>query len=374
MIRDLGALFDPASIAVVGASTDPAKWGNAVALQALRGSHRHRVQLVNRSGGEILGRPTVASVGELEAPVDLAVIAVPEAGFEDAVDGVLAKGARAIVAITAGLGEVGAAGRAREDALIARVRAAGAVLVGPNCLGLVDNTTGTYLSSNQFAPGNVAVLSQSGNLAIELDRLFTARGMGISRFVSLGNQADVTLVELIEACATDPAHLRDRRVHRGLPGRSRLRRGGRRRGRRGNAGGGAGRGRETAAARGAQSHTGSLTSDSAVIAAACAVAGAIQVHTPRQLADVLLALQQPAVPRGRRRRGPHRRWRTRGDRLRRGRGGRAGGPGAGRGHPGPAPGRVVVAVPRRQPGRSGRCGGDGSRQLRAGVRGAAGLR
>ena len=53
--RDLTALFDPASIAVVGASTDPAKWGNAVALQALRGSHRHRVQLVNRSGGEILG-------------------------------------------------------------------------------------------------------------------------------------------------------------------------------------------------------------------------------------------------------------------------------------------------------------------------------
>ena len=64
--RDLAALFDPASIAVVGASTDPAKWGNAVALQALRGSHRHRVQLVNRSGGEILGIPTVASVAELD--------------------------------------------------------------------------------------------------------------------------------------------------------------------------------------------------------------------------------------------------------------------------------------------------------------------
>src|ERR1700754_4462970 len=115
--RDLSALFDPDSIAVVGASTDPAKWGNAVALQALRGGHRHRVQLVNRSGGDILRQPTIASVADLEAPIDLAVIAVPEAGFEDAVDGVLAKGARAIVAITAGLGEAGAAGRAREDAL-----------------------------------------------------------------------------------------------------------------------------------------------------------------------------------------------------------------------------------------------------------------
>ena len=156
--------------------------------------------------------------------------------------GVLAKGARAIVAITAGLGEAGAEGRAREDALIARIRDAGAVLVGPNCLGLVDNTTATYLSSNQFAPGSVAVLSQSGNLAIELDRLLVGARTGhISRFVSLGNQADVSLVELIEACAADPATVGDRRLRRGLPRRPRIRRGGRRRGRRRNAGRGAGR-------------------------------------------------------------------------------------------------------------------------------------
>ena len=300
MSRDLSALFDPASIAVVGASADPAKWGNAVAVQALRGADRHRVQLVNRRGGEILASPTVTSVEDLDGPVDLAVIAVPEAGFEDAVDGVLAKGARAIVAITAGLGEAGAQGRTREDALIARVRDAGAVLVGPNCLGLVDNTTATYLSSNQFVPGNVAVLSQSGNLAIELDRLLAARGLGISRFVSLGNQADVSLVELIQACAADPAtsaiavYVEDFRDGRGFVTAA-------------AAAVAAGTpvvvlaaGASTAAARGAQSHTGSLTSDAAVITAACAVAGAIQVRTPRELADVLLALQQPAVPRGRR--------------------------------------------------------------------------
>ena len=111
MTRDLAALFDPAHIVVVGASADPAKWGNAVALQALRGADRHAISLVNRRGGEVLGHPCLTSVEELDGPVDLAVIAVPEAGFEEAVDGVLAKGARAIVAITAGLGESGAAGR-----------------------------------------------------------------------------------------------------------------------------------------------------------------------------------------------------------------------------------------------------------------------
>ena len=298
MSRDLRALFDPASIAVVGASADPTKWGNAVAVQALRGADRHRVQLVNRRGGEIAGCPTVSSVEDLDGPVDLAVIAVPEAGFEEAVHGVLAKGARAIVAITAGLGETGAEGRAREDALIARIREAGAVLVGPNCLGLVDNTTATYLSSNQFTPGSVAVLSQSGNLAIELDRLLSARGLGISRFVSLGNQADVSLVELIDACAVDPAtsaiavYVEDFRDGRGFVEAA-------------AAAVAAGTpvvvlaaGASTAAARGAQSHTGSLTSDAAVIAAACAVAGAVQVRTPRQLADVLLALRAQASARG----------------------------------------------------------------------------
>ena len=300
MTRDLSALFDPASIAVVGASADPTKWGNAVAVQALRGSDRHPVQLVNRRGGDVLGQPSVRSVTDLDGPIDLAVVAVPEAGFEAAVDGVLAKGAKAIVAITAGLGEAGPDGRAREEALIARVRNAGAVLVGPNCLGLVDNTTATYLSSNQFATGGVAVLSQSGNLAIELDRLFTARGLGISRFVSLGNQADVTLVELVEACASDAAttaiavYVEDFRDGRGFVTAA--------------AAAVAARtpvvvlaaGSGSAAARGAQSHTGSLTSDSAVIAAACAVAGANLVRTPRQLADVLLAVRQPARPSGRR--------------------------------------------------------------------------
>jgi acetate---CoA ligase (ADP-forming) len=298
--RDLSALFNPTSIAVVGASADPAKWGNAVAVQALRGADQHRVQLVNRRGGEILGRPAVGTVDDLDGPVDLAVIAVPEAGFEEAVHGVLAKGARAIVAITAGLGEAGAEGRAREDALMARIRDAGAVLVGPNCLGLVDNASATYLSSNQFTPGSVAVLSQSGNLAIELDRLLSTRGLGISRFVSLGNQADVSLVELIEACAVDPAtsaiavYVEDFRDGRGFVEATAV-------------AVAAGTpvvvlaaGVSTAAARGAQSHTGSLTSDAAVIAAACAVAGAIQARTPRELADVLLALKARPTPGGRR--------------------------------------------------------------------------
>ena len=177
-----------------------------MALQALRGDgppHRH---LVNRRGGKVLGHPCVTSVDELDGPVDLAVIAVPEAGFEEAVDGALAKGAQAIVAITAGLGEAGAEGRAREQALIAPGPCGRREPRRPELSRRRRQPHATPTSPRTpSVRGDVALLSQSGNLAIELDRLLAARGLGISRFVSLGNQADVGLVELVEACAADEA-------------------------------------------------------------------------------------------------------------------------------------------------------------------------
>ncbi len=96
------------------------------------------------------------------------VIAVPAAGFEEAVDAPLARGARAIVGITAGLGEAGGEALARERALVERVRSAGAMLLGPNCLGVFDATSDLGLASNEFPPGSIGLISQSGNLALEL--------------------------------------------------------------------------------------------------------------------------------------------------------------------------------------------------------------
>ena len=196
MARDLSALFDPRSVAVVGASDDPAKYGHAIAAQALRAPHRRPIHLVNRRGGTVLGRPAATSLTAVGEPVDLAVVSVPLAGFEEAVDEALACGARAIVAITAGFAETGADGLARQRAVAEKVRTAGAVLVGPNCLGIADTTTELYLASDYFAPGSVALLSQSGNLALELQLAFAPHGLGFTRFVSLGNQSDVTLVDL----------------------------------------------------------------------------------------------------------------------------------------------------------------------------------
>ncbi|MFD7912892.1 acetate--CoA ligase family protein [Streptomyces sp. NPDC059752] len=297
MGRDLTALFDPRSVAVVGASDDPAKYGHAVAAQALRAPDRRPVHLVNRRGGSVLGRTAATCLTAVGEPVDLVVISVPGAGFEAAVDEALACGAKAIVAITAGFAEAGPAGLARQRSVAARVRAAGAVLVGPNCLGIADNTTELYLASDRFAPGGVALLSQSGNLALELQLRGEPHGLGFSRFVSLGNQADVTLVDLVEDCARHEAtsaiavYAEDFGDGRAFAA----------------AAAAAGKpvvlltaGRGTASARSAQSHTGALTTSADVVAAACRDAGVELVRTPREMTVVLAALAAGVRTGGRR--------------------------------------------------------------------------
>ena len=297
MGRDLSALFDPVSVAVVGASDDPAKYGHAIAAQAVRADGRRPVHLVNRRGGTVLGRtaaPTLSAIGE---PVGLAVVCVPAAGFESAVDEALECGARAIVAITAGFAETGDAGRARQQAVAERVRAAGAVMVGPNCLGIADNTTDLFLASDTFTPGGIALLSQSGNLALELQLRFAPHGLGFSRFVSLGNQADVTLVDLLADCARHEdtraiaVYAEDFADGRAFAEAAAV----------------AGKpvvlltaGRGDASARSAQSHTGALTTSSDVVTAACRDAGVQLVATPRELTVVLAASTGPRRSAGRR--------------------------------------------------------------------------
>ncbi|MEZ0089235.1 acetate--CoA ligase family protein [Streptacidiphilus sp. EB129] len=301
MRRDLTALFDPTSVAVLGASDDPAKYGHAVASQALRAPGRRPVHLVNRRGGTVLGRTAATSLTGIGEPVDLVVISVPQSGFEDSVEEALSCGARAIVGITAGFAETGAQGLARQRAIAERVRAAGAVLVGPNCLGITDNTTELYLASDSFTPGAVALLSQSGNLALELQLRMGPYGLGFSRFVSLGNQADVTLVDLVADCARhEPTRAIAVYAEDFGDGRSFAEAAA-------QAAAEAGKpvvlltaGRGSASARSAKSHTGALTTSGDVVAAACRDAGIHLVHTPREMAAVLAALNADRRAPGRR--------------------------------------------------------------------------
>ncbi len=297
MPRDLTPLFEPRSVAIVGVSADAGKWGYWFARDAVKGAHRRRVFLVGRSGGELFGLPVHRELAELPEAPELVVLAVPAAGLEEAVDASLAAGARALVAIAAGLGEQGPDGLARERALVERVRAAGAVLLGPNCLGVFDAAAELDLASNPVPSGPVGLVSQSGNIALETGLLLRDVGLGFSRLASIGNQADLDATELVAALGEhEPTraiavYCEDFRDGRAFAEAARA----------------AGKpvllltvGRTAAAARAAHSHTGALTSDLDAVDAACRLAGVHRVDTPRQLVDAVQALLSPLRPRGRR--------------------------------------------------------------------------
>ncbi|HEY3070134.1 MAG TPA: acetate--CoA ligase family protein [Gaiellaceae bacterium] len=300
MSRDLRPLFDPRSVAIVGASGTPGKWGHWLARGALEAEQRRTVYLVNRNGGEILGRDAFRSLADVPEAPELVVVTVPAGGFEEAVDDALEAGAKALVVISAGLGESGPEGQARERAAVERVRAAGAVLVGPNCLGVFDAGTVLHLSSDSVPSGPIGLISQSGNLALEVGMLAADVGLGFSRFVSIGNQADLVAADLIDDLAAhEPtkviavycedfkdgrafARAAQRAVEGGKPVLL-------------LAGGGT-----AASARAARSHTGALVSDAAAVEAACAAAGIQRVATPSELVDAALALLRSPAPSGRR--------------------------------------------------------------------------
>ncbi len=302
--RDLTTLFAPRSVAILGASDDSSKWGHALSKHMVGAGSDAEIHLVNHKGTPVLGRPTVRSLAEARVanggPLDLVAICVPAAGFLQSLDDALAAGARAVVAITAGLAELDADGAHIEAEARDRVRRHGALLVGPNCLGVVDTTTRLQLSGELLQAGSIAVLSQSGNIVIDLADLMRERGVGISRFVSLGNQSDLGLVDFMHACVEHPGtesvavYVEDVVDGRAFIDAARALRA-------------VGKpvvllapGRSAGATRGAASHTGSLTSAAQVVDAACAAAGVHRVETPEQMIDLLVALGSHRRSNGRR--------------------------------------------------------------------------
>lgn len=278
---------DPASVAVVGASDDPAKWGHWLARGALTGRDRRAVHLVNRSGGSVLSHPTVRSLSELSEAPELVVLAVPAAHVPAVVDEALAVGVRGFVGIPSGI----------DDGVIGRIRESGARLLGPNCLGVFDAATSLHLAWGQFQPGSLGVVSQSGQVGLEIAGLAAASGIGVSRFVSVGNQADVTAAEaLLDLVSHDLTTVVGVYLESFGPGivasMSELC--------------AAGKpvvlltvGSSAAAQEAALSHTGALTSSLDVVDAACRRVGAVRVTTPAALVD-LAAVLCSGVPRGRR--------------------------------------------------------------------------
>ena len=204
----IDVLFTPQSIAVIGASATPGKLGNSVVKNLVESGYIDvgKIYPVNPKGGEILGLKVYRSISEIGLNVDVAVIVIPAKYVLPVVEECGQKGVKALVIITAGFKEVGHEGQEAEKNLLEIARKYSMIVQGPNCLGIV-NTHAPYNAS--FAAGTpekgiVAFASQSGALMTGILDWSLMEKIGFSKFISLGNKADLNEADFVDAFGRDP--------------------------------------------------------------------------------------------------------------------------------------------------------------------------
>ena len=202
------ALFDPKGVLVAGASTHPGKFGFVALHNLLASGYAGGVFGTNLKGEEVLGVKTVADIADLpDDVIDLVFVCTPAAANPDLLRACAAKGVRAAFLTSAGYGEAGDEGQRAEDELVALADELGILLAGPNGQGVVS--TPANLCAQIVAPyppaGGIGVASQSGNFVSSFMNMARASGVGISRAVSAGNAAAVTVADYLDWYADDPA-------------------------------------------------------------------------------------------------------------------------------------------------------------------------
>ncbi len=202
--------FRPRTVAVIGASADSSKLGYAVLNNLVNGGflrEGRRVYPINPKGGEILGQKVYPAVAQVPEAIDLAVVVIPYMQVPEVLRACGEKGVRGAVVISAGFREAGREGLEREQELVQISRAYGIRLIGPNCLGVIDTSTPLNASFSAGMPpaGPMAFMSQSGALGTAILDWAQAGRLGMSKFVSLGNKADVNEIDLLREWRTDDA-------------------------------------------------------------------------------------------------------------------------------------------------------------------------
>lgn len=199
-------LLDPKSIAFVGASASPAKWGNIVLSNLVNGGYEGTIYPINPKEKEILNLPTYSRISDLPEPPDMAVLIVPPPAIPAAIDECIQKGIKAGLVITAGFAEVGDLGSAMQADMVQKARAGGMILVGPNCNGLIRPSKKLFPEMPSVFPeaGPIGIVSQSGNVATTLSRRALKTGFGVSTVISSGNEADLKSEDFIEFLGEDP--------------------------------------------------------------------------------------------------------------------------------------------------------------------------
>ncbi|MEN6474637.1 MAG: CoA-binding protein, partial [Syntrophaceae bacterium] len=201
MAHELEAIFSPRSVAVLGASTTKGKVGYDIFANIIKGGFTGTLYPVNPTANAILSNKAYKSILDIPEAVDLAIVILPPKLALTAIGEVIEKGVHGVVIVSAGFREVGGEGREIEDQIVSRCRAAGVRLVGPNCLGVINPVDSVRLnasfSKRMPQPGNISFISQSGALCTSVLDFAADRDFGFSKFISIGNKADVDELDLL---------------------------------------------------------------------------------------------------------------------------------------------------------------------------------
>jgi acyl-CoA synthetase (NDP forming) len=302
MREKIDKLFNPRAVAIIGASRTIGKWGFTFTLHLLRGGYKGPIYPINPATDELLGIPAYKSLEAIPEPVDLAFILLPADKVPAAVDDCGRRGIPACVIITAGFAELGDRGQALQREIVLAAKPYGMALVGPNCAGMISAEPMSLYCMMQpvFPPaGHIAVVSQSGNIAGSFLYMLWKQDIGVSRCVSVGNQAVLTTEDFLEYLIDDEqsrvvvAYLEG--VHDGRRFVDVARRLTRRKPLIVIKGGKSERG--VAAAK---SHTGAIAGSSAVFDAICRQCGIIRVDDVEDLFDTATAFLSQPIPQGNR--------------------------------------------------------------------------
>ncbi|MEE9496494.1 MAG: acetate--CoA ligase family protein [Desulfobacterales bacterium] len=297
----IGAIFYPKSIAFIGASGEMGKWGHMLMSNTISGGYEGNIFLVNPNTDTIAGRKTYPTVCDIPEPVDLAVVTIPAAGVLNLIPQLKEKNIGNMLLITSGFGETGAAGKKLEAKLVRAAREAGILILGPNTMGICNPHINFYCTGFPAKPraGSTTMVSQSGNMGVQLLAFAQQQGIGIRGFCGSGNEAMMCIEDYLDGLEVDTltrtAVLYVESVKNGRRFFESARRVGQKKpivllkG-----------GQSQAGKRAAASHTGALTSDRRVFDAVCRQAGIVKVNVPMDLLDLGAAFSSLPLPKGNR--------------------------------------------------------------------------
>jgi len=295
----LEKLFDPKSIAIIGASRKEGKVGHSVLKNLLQYGYKGSIYPVNPKAEEILGIQTYPTISAVPGDIDLAVVAVPSESVPSILKDCVEKRVGSVIIISAGFKESGKQGSGLERELTEIIKGSRIRVLGPNCLGVINTASNLNASFAAGMPtrGNIAFFSQSGALCTAVLDWALEEDVGFSKFISLGNKADIDEIDLILALADDPETRVILGYLEGIDDGVRFM----------QAVSEVSKkkpiiitkaGRTQAGARAASSHTGTLTGSDTAYQAAFSQSGVIRANTVEALFDFAIAFAYQALPRG----------------------------------------------------------------------------